>query len=88
MKTEVLFSNNSDDWETPEDLYEKLDAEFHFTLDPCSSEKNHKCQQYYTKAQDGLIPSRGGIQCSAIRHIPGYPTGLRRDMRNRLSHTR
>ncbi len=60
MKREVLFSSNTDDWETPEDLYEKLDAEFHFTLDPCSSEENHKCQQYYTKTQDGLIPSWGG----------------------------
>jgi len=27
--------NKKDDWGTPEDLYKKLDDEFHFTLDPC-----------------------------------------------------
>ncbi len=26
---------NKDNWGTPEYLYEKLDEEFHFTLDPC-----------------------------------------------------
>ena len=37
---EVLFSSNTDDWATPQDLFDALDAEFHFTLDPCSSEQN------------------------------------------------
>jgi phage N-6-adenine-methyltransferase len=26
---------NSDHWETPEELYKTLDAEFHFDFDPC-----------------------------------------------------
>jgi hypothetical protein len=26
---------NSDHWETPEQLYKELDAEFHFDFDPC-----------------------------------------------------
>lgn len=26
---------NSDHWETPRNLYEKLDSEFHFDFDPC-----------------------------------------------------
>lgn len=30
----VHFSTVTDDWETPEDLYRALDAEFAFTLDP------------------------------------------------------
>ena len=44
---EVLFSSNTDDWATPQDLFDALDAEFHFTLDPCSSEQNHKCDRYF-----------------------------------------
>lgn len=36
---EVLFSSNTDDWATPQDLFDALDAEFHFTLDPCSGER-------------------------------------------------
>ena len=26
---EVLFSSNTDDWATPQDLFDALDAEFH-----------------------------------------------------------
>jgi hypothetical protein len=31
----VLFSEVSQDWATPPEVYAGLDAEFHFTLDPC-----------------------------------------------------
>lgn len=31
----VLFSQVCQDWRTPPDVYDGLDAEFHFTLDPC-----------------------------------------------------
>ena len=31
----VLFSSESVEWPTPQDLYRKLDAEFHFDFDPC-----------------------------------------------------
>lgn len=31
----VLFSSASQHWATPSDLYEALDREFSFTLDPC-----------------------------------------------------
>jgi phage N-6-adenine-methyltransferase len=30
-----LWSSQRLDWQTPEDVYEKLDAEFHFDFDPC-----------------------------------------------------
>jgi len=36
-----------DDWETPWDLFLELDREFHFTLDPCANEKNHKCEYWF-----------------------------------------
>ena len=57
---EVLFSSNTDDWATPQDLFDALDAEFHFTLDPCSSEQNHKCDRYFTKEDNGLLHDWGG----------------------------
>lgn len=55
MNTEVMFSAHTDQWATPQDFFEELNAEFHFTLDPCADEFNHKCDLYYTKAQNGLI---------------------------------
>ena len=45
----VLFSHSSDEWETPQDLFDKLDNEFHFELDVCASDDNHKCSLYLTK---------------------------------------
>ena len=54
MNTDVMFSSKTDLWSTPQDLFDELDKEFHFTLDPCADENNHKCKKYYTKEQDGL----------------------------------
>lgn len=54
MNTGVMFSSAKDDWETPQDFFDKLNLEFGFTLDPCADESNHKCTKYFTKRVDGL----------------------------------
>lgn len=51
---EALFSKKSIEWETPQKFFDKLDEEFHFTLDPCSTDENAKCTKHYTIEQDGL----------------------------------
>ena len=48
------MSSNSNEWETPQDLFEALDSIFHFDLDPCASRSNHKCRRYFTKKGNGL----------------------------------
>lgn len=55
MNTKALFSSQRSDWETPQDLFERLDEEFHFTLDPAASEECHKCSRFFTEEQDGLL---------------------------------
>ena len=50
----VLFSSRSEEWETPQDLYDELDQEFDFTLDPCASSCNAKCNRFFDKRRDGL----------------------------------
>lgn len=50
----VLFSSNSNEWATPQSLFDELNKEFNFTLDPCANEQNHKCALYYTMQDDGL----------------------------------
>lgn len=45
------------DWETPQLLYDFLNEEFQFTLDPCSNGDNAKCAKYYTPLDDGLFQS-------------------------------
>ena len=54
MNTEVMFSSKTDEWGTPIDLFEKLNDEFNFTLDPCADEENHKCDKWFSKTDDGL----------------------------------
>lgn len=54
MNTDVMWSSKSCNWATPQDFFDKLNEEFHFTLDPCADEHNHKCDKYYTIEQDGL----------------------------------
>ena len=56
----VMYSSKTDNWATPQDFYDKLDSEFHFTLDPCADKNNHKCKKYYTKEDDGLLQDWGG----------------------------
>lgn len=55
-----MFSSSSDRWATPQDFFDKLNDEFHFTLDPCADETNHKCEKYFAKEQDGLLQDWGG----------------------------
>lgn len=57
MNTQVMFSSNTDLWSTPQSFFDKLNDEFHFTLDPCATHDNHKCEKYYTKEDDGLSKS-------------------------------
>jgi site-specific DNA-methyltransferase (adenine-specific) len=65
MNTDVMFSSATDNWSTPQDFFDKLNDEFHFTLDVCADETNHKCEHYYTKEIDGLSrPWIGTIWCN------------------------
>jgi phage N-6-adenine-methyltransferase len=49
-----MFSSKTDLWYTPQDFYDELNAEFNFTLDPCSTAENAKCSTYFTRDDDGL----------------------------------
>lgn len=60
MNTKAMFSSGKDDWETPAALFRKLDDEFHFTLDACATDQNHKCPRYYTREQNGLAQDWSG----------------------------
>jgi len=37
----------NDSWETPDDLFQKLDEEFKFDLDVCATYKTNKCEKFY-----------------------------------------
>jgi len=60
MINPALFSSETDQWATPTEVFAELDREFHFDLDPCADESNHKCTRFYTKEDDGLKQPWGG----------------------------
>lgn len=59
MITRGMMSSNTPEWATPQRLFDELDAEFHFTLDPCCSHENAKCEKHYTIEDDGLSQNWG-----------------------------
>lgn len=49
-----LFTSKSYEWGTPQKLYDELNKEFNFKLDPCCSKKSRKCEFYFYKKENGL----------------------------------
>lgn len=44
----------SDNWSTPQALFDELNREFDFDLDACASSWNYKVGQYFTEEDDAL----------------------------------
>ena len=59
----VHFMSKTDEWETPQGFFDKLNTEFGFTLDVCATPKNTKCVRYFSKADDGLRLSWADERC-------------------------
>lgn len=57
-----MFSKASDEWATPQDLFDSLDAEFHFELDAAATSENTKCG--FWNAVDGS--SKDALACSWV----------------------
>jgi len=55
MKNKILYSSKSEEWETPQDLFDRLDNVYHFKLDACATKTNRKCQVFFSKADNGLL---------------------------------
>lgn len=73
MINDAMYSSNSEECATPQSLFDELNKEFHFTLDPCATPKNAKCERYFTKEVDGLAQSWRGetVFCN-----PPYGRGI------------
>lgn len=54
ISRKIYASSESAEWETPQELFDKLDAEYHFDVDVCATQENAKCARYYTLEDDGL----------------------------------
>lgn len=71
MIKDTLYHSASAEWETPQDLFNQLDREFHFTLDACATPENAKVQKFFTAEDDGLMQSWGARPYGAIPLMAG-----------------
>lgn len=65
------------EWGTPQWLFDQLDAEFHFDLDPCCTTENAKCERFFTLADDGLAQ----LWTGRVFMNPPYGRGIDQWMR-------
>ncbi len=54
-------SSATDDWHTPQWLFDLARKEFKFTLDVCATAKNAKCKRYFTRRDNGLEQTWRGV---------------------------
>lgn len=56
----IMYSSHTDQWATPQIFFDKLNEEFKFSLDPCATKENAKCDNYFTQEINGLLQSWEG----------------------------
>lgn len=78
MNKALLISKNMN-WCTPQDFFDKLNAEFHFVLDAAATAKSAKCRRYFSPETDALNQSwnyGGAVFCN-----PPYGRSLKKWIR-------
>lgn len=50
----VHFSSKTDDWETPQYVFDELNKEFNFKLDVCATPKNAKCIEFIPNVSEEI----------------------------------
>jgi site-specific DNA-methyltransferase (adenine-specific) len=81
MNNALMFSSKSDEWSTPQDVFDRLNAEFLFDVDLAATSQNAKVPNFYTKEMDSLSISwsgdtmrKDGPACGWLN--PPYSRGL------------
>jgi phage N-6-adenine-methyltransferase len=53
--TQYMSPAKSQEWGTPQWLFDQLDEEFHFSLDACATERIAKCVKFFSQQEDALL---------------------------------
>lgn len=59
MVSKTMYSSASVEWATPQDLFDRLNAQYQFTLDVCATPENAKCARYFTSELNALLQGWG-----------------------------
>lgn len=49
MIAKGMMTSLTAEWATPKKIFDSLNEEFRFTLDPCCTHENAKCERHFTK---------------------------------------
>ena len=79
------FSSSSDEWETPQYVFDILKQEFNFQIDVCATHENAKCKKYFTKEEDGLAQEWSPYRCWMN---PPYGKNIKQWMRKALNESK
>jgi phage N-6-adenine-methyltransferase len=60
-KRQPRFESRSQSWATPQELFDRLDGEFHFNVDLAASTENAKCRQFYSERDDAFQHEWQGV---------------------------
>jgi phage N-6-adenine-methyltransferase len=66
MNTELMFSADTVEWETDDELFEQFRAEFDLEVDVCSSATNHKLPYFWTK-EDNCLSKEAAVPWTGRR---------------------
>jgi phage N-6-adenine-methyltransferase len=72
MNTAVMFGKATDEWATPQDCFDRLDAEFGFVLDVAATRANRKCHEYLGPDHE-FERFRDALSMVGWHHAPSGP---------------
>ena len=61
MINQGMFTSRTCEWETPQALFDALDARYHFDTDVCARAENAKCKRFFSPEEDGLAQEWQGV---------------------------
>lgn len=61
--SKALCASTCPEWETPQFLFDGLNAEFGFEIDVCATPENAKCSRFFSLTDDGLRQDWGSSVC-------------------------
>ena len=71
----MMGPSNTIEWGTPQELFDRLDEEFGFTLDVCASDGMQMCPRYFNPETDGLAQEWGEKEVCWMNPPYGHEIG-------------
>lgn len=85
MNTAVMFASKSDEWETPQHVFDAVALQFPFAVDLAATRENAKCSVFITAEQNALDQAWHSYGCFGWCNPP-YSRGLQRRFIAKAAH--